>query len=303
LFLTGKSSTLSLLTLKIILIILLRNENRDYAMTLAIAIKYPFGKLSDALVSLSRIRQVQYRQAIIFVTDSRWSYENPIMYEDFGAKIHEIDRSTVVAYSGDVAAAEHCIEALKTKVNNPSKRRIDVVGTFRRTYSFQKRNRPDVKRVLLLLGKYLKSGDTKLIYLESPDFVPVDIEGIKGIGNNDAFNDVIKEVGTIINDISIYEGTEKDYFTVAVYFIDAMCRLALHETSYNDIGGPIQYRILDHKGVSTSQISYTSDPTGKTGDWHRTTAETNEVTTYRKRWNLDPNYLHSRSFGLQSYCD
>jgi hypothetical protein len=272
-------------------------------MTLAIAVKYPFGRLSNALVSLSSIRRVKYRQAIIVVTDSRWSYENPIVYEDFGAKVFEIDRSTIVAYSGDVLAAEHCINALKMKVNNPHKRRIDVVGTFRRTYNYQKKNRPNVRRVLLLLGKYLKSGDTKLIYLESPSFLPIDTQGIKGIGNNEAFMDVKKEVETTLNDVSIYTCKEKDYYTIAFHLIDAMRRLAIIKVDYNDIGGPIQCRILDCNGVSVPTISFTSDPTGKTDIWHRTTAKATEVTTYKKRQNLGPNYLNSDTFGLHSCCD
>ena len=272
-------------------------------MTLAFAVKYPFGRLSDALVSLSRIRPVQYRQAIIFITDSRWSYESPIIYEDFGAKIHEIDRSTVMAYSGDVAAAEHCITAIKKKVNNPHNRRIDISGTLRRTYSFHKKNRSDVKRVLLLLGKYLKSGDVKLIYLESPAFVPQEKQGIKGIGNIDAFDSVMKDISSRVNDLSIYEGKETDYFTIAVYFMDAMLRLALQDVRYDDIGGPIQYMILDCKGVSTNEISFTSDPTGKKDEWHRVTARADEITTFRKRWDLNPNYLNSDSFNVHSYCD
>ena len=64
-------------------------------MTLAIAVKYPYGNLANALISLSRLRRVQYKQAIIFITDSRWSYDNPERYEDIGAKVFTIDNSTV----------------------------------------------------------------------------------------------------------------------------------------------------------------------------------------------------------------
>ena len=270
-------------------------------MTLAIAIKYPFGKFAEAMESLSKVRPVQYRQAIILLTDSRWSYENPILYEDIGAKIFEIDRSTITAYSGDTIA-EHCIESLKMKVGNPNVRHIDIGKTFKRTYNFHKKNRPNLKRVLILLGKYLRSGDVKLYYFESPNFIPVQITGIKGIGNKQAFNDVITAVGTTLNNISIYTGTEKDYMTISSHFIDAMRRLAIENFNYNDIGGPIQYRILDSNGISVPQISYTIDPTGETDDWHRTTARINEVTTFKKRWNLAPNYLNRRNFGLFSYC-
>lgn len=271
----------------------------DEAMTLAIAVKYPFGKLSDALVSLSRIRRVQYRQAIIFITDSRWSYDNPEMFEDVGAKVFTVDNSTVMAYSGDVLAAENCIEALTKKIANPHIRRVDVISVLKRTYKHHLQNRKGVMRVLFLLGKYLRTGEVKLFFLESPEFVYQEIQGIKGIGNQNAWNDVINKVAPVINDVSMYSLGEKDYMTIAVHFMSAMHELG----QYKDIGGPIQYRILDSKGVSTSSISFTSDPTGKTDDWHQVTAGADDITTFKKRWNLNPDYLTRKAFGLYSHCD
>ncbi len=268
-------------------------------MTLAIAVKYPFGDLDNALKSLAMIKKVQYRQAIIFITDSRWSYENPEMFEDLGAKVFTIDNSTIMAYSGDVLAAENCIETLRKKVVNPRNKRVNVTSTLKRTYTHHLKNRPNVMRVLFLMGKYLRTGEVKLIFLESPEFIPQEIQGIKGIGNSNAWNDVINEVAPIVNDVSKYSLDEKDYMTIAIYFMNAMTRLV----EYKDIGGPIQYRILDAKGVSAPELSFTSDPTGKTDDWHRVTAKIDEVGTFKKRWNLDPSYLSRETFGLYSHCD
>jgi len=272
-------------------------------MTLAIAVQYPYGKLARAFESLAQIRNIRYPQAIIFVSDSRWSYDNPIMYEDIGAKIWDINRNTVISYAGDVKAGELCIEEFKKRVKNINVRLFNASGMFQYIYKRLKKSEPRTKRLLLLLGSYLRNKGTKLVCLESPNFRPMEITGVQGIGNKDAFNAVIEEVEPKINDLSIYTGTEKDYFTIATYFIDAMRRLAIQNASYNDIGGPIQCRILDCNGSSAPLISFTSDPTGKTDEWHRATATSDEVTTFLKRWNLEAKYLSGRYFRLCSYCD
>jgi hypothetical protein len=272
-------------------------------MTLAIAVQYPYGKLAQAFQSLAQIRNIRYPQAIIFVSDSRWSYDNQIRYEDIGTKLFEINKNTIISYSGDVKAGELCIEEFKKRINNLNVRSFNASGMFQYVYKRLKKSEPRTKRLLLLLGSYLRNKGTKLVYLESPNFRPINITGVKGTGNKDAFNAVIKEVEPKISDLSIYTGTEKDYFTIAVYFIGAMRKLAIQDASYNDIGGPIQCRILDSNGISSPTISFTSDPTGKTDEWHRTTATPNEVTTFFKRWDLEAKYLSGHYFGLCSYCD
>ena len=70
-------------------------------MTLAIAVQYPYGRFREALESLSKIRPLQRQEAIIFLTDSRWTYPDN-HYEDNGMKLYDIDNSTVLAYSGKV---------------------------------------------------------------------------------------------------------------------------------------------------------------------------------------------------------
>jgi hypothetical protein len=225
------------------------------------------------------------------------------MYEDIGAKIWNINNNTIISYSGDVKAGELCIEEFKKKVNNLNVKSFNASGMFQYIYKRLQKSEPRTKRLLLLCGSYLRNKGTKLVYLESPNFRTVEITGVKGIGNKDAFNAVIEEVESKINDPSIYTGTEKDYFTIAIYFIDAIRRLAIQNASYNDIGGPIQCRILDCNGISPPTISFTSDPTGKTDEWHRATATPNEVTTFLKRWNLEAKYLSGHYFGLCSYCD
>jgi 20S proteasome alpha/beta subunit len=272
-------------------------------MTLAIAVKYPYGKLAGALQSLAQIRNIRYPQAIIFVSDSRWSYDNPIMFEDIGAKLFAINRNTIISYSGDVRAAKLCIEEFKKRVENKNVRSFNASALFQYLYKNLKQSEPSTKRLLLLIGSFSPKGGTKLVYSESPDFRYTNITGIKGIGNKDAIEAVIKEVEPVINDISIYEGKEKDYITLAKHFTNAMLKLAIRNASYNDIGGPVQCIILDSNGPRAPSLKYTSDPTGKTDKWHNATATSDEMIAIGRRWNLAAKYLNKSRFGLYSYCD
>lgn len=262
-------------------------------MTLAIAVQYPYGRLREALESLSKIRPLQRREAIIFLTDSRWTY--PDHYEDDGIKLHDIDVSTVVAYSGKVNIAEHCVDNLRRKVNSRSSKRIDVIDTFRRTFGFHKRyndkNNVETGKLSFLMGKYLKTGEAKLILLESSDFKPKFITGIEGIGDRGAYEEVRKVVVLKLNDIANFDGTEKDYFTIAVIVAGAMRMLAIGNSSFQTVGGPIQYWVLDRKGITESQLHYTEDPTGAKDEWHRATAKRSELKTLKDKYNLGPDYL------------
>lgn len=173
-------------------------------MTISIAVQYPYGKLAEALQSLAQIRKIQYPQAIIFASDSRWSYDNPKMYEDIGAKLFAINKNTVISYAGDVRAAKLCIDEYKRRLQNKNVRRFNASGLFQYIYKNLKQSEPATKNLLFLVGSHsIKEEYTKLVYLESPDFRPINITGIKGIGNRDAINAVIKEVEPTINDLSM----------------------------------------------------------------------------------------------------
>ena len=262
-------------------------------MTLAIAVKYPYGRLANALESSG----ARYNQAIIFVTDSRWSYANPEEFEDIGAKVFAIDNSTVMAYSGDVAAAENCITTLSQKI--ATKKRVPVTNVLQRTYQHHKTERNDVVGpVLFLLGKCTSGGEATLLFLKSPDFSPQKIQGVKSIGNQDAYAEVGEKVAPILDDIAGYSYGEQDHMTMAIHIVSAMSGL-----EYKDIGGPMQCMILSSGGVVAPELAYTKDPTGETDNWHTVTPGANDVTTFKKRWNLHPDYLTKKSFGLYSHRD
>ena len=94
-----------------------------------------------------------------------------------------------------------------------------------------------------------------------------------------------------MNDISKYNGTEKDYFTIAAIVADAMRVLVIEKEHFKTVAGLMQYWVLDRRGIHEQDLSYTHDPTGKTDQWHRVTAKRDELTTLKDRLNLGPNYL------------
>jgi len=262
-------------------------------MTLAIAVQYPYGRFREALESLSKIRPLLRQEAIIFLTDSRYTYQNH--YEDDGIKLHDIDVSTVIAFSGKVNIAEQCVENIQRKLNSPGNKIINVQKTFQRTYRFQKRHndKTGVKTGILsfLMGKYLKTGETRLVLLESPDFKAKFVTGIEGIGDKKAYEEVKKVVVPKLENISNFNGTEKDYFSMAVIIADAMRLIAIENPRFDKIAGPIQYWVLNRKGITEHSLSYTEDPTGKRDNWHRLTAKRSELKTAKDKHDLGPDYL------------
>ncbi len=262
-------------------------------MTLAIAVQYPYGRLREALESLSSVRPLRRKEAIIFLTDSRYTYPNH--YEDDGIKLHDIDISTVVAFSGKVNIAEQCVENLQRKLSSPGNKIINVQKTFQRTYKFHKshNDKIGVKTGILafLMGKYLKTGETRLILLESPDFKAKFVTGIECVGEREAYEEIKKTVVPQLQDLSNYDGTEKDYFKIAVIIAGAMRTLAIENPRFDTIAGLIQYWVLDRKGITEYQLSYIEDPTGKKDQWHRVTAKRNELKTAKDKHDLGHDYL------------
>jgi hypothetical protein len=271
-------------------------------VTLAIGVKYPYGRLYRALASLPKAR---FREAVILMSDSRWTYSEPQRrFEDVGTKVFALDNSTAITYSGDVRAGEHCITELQRRLRDKSIKYVNITETLQRIYKYHKNKDSRTLQLLLLMGKYLRSGETKLIYFKSPKFEHVFITGIKGIGDGLAFNGVFKAVGPQIDDLSIYTGnTEKDTSTIAMLLAGAMNDKAIRSANHETVGGPVQYVVIDRSGVHTSELSWTTDPTGAGDTWHRVTARVDEITTYRDKYGLSLNFVDIKNFGLHSYCD
>jgi len=254
------------------------------------------------MASLPRAR---LPQAVILMSDSRWTYSKPgLKHEDIGTKVFALDNSTAITFSGDVRAGEHCITELGNKLRNRNVRYININKTFQRIYRYHRKRDPETSRLMLLMGKYLRSGETRLVYFESPKFEHVFVEGIKGIGDELAFRELFKKVGPQIDDLSIYMGkTQDDTMKIAMLLAGVLNDEIIPNIRYKTVGGPIQFVIVARGGVHTSELSWTRDPRGITDTWHLATARDDELTTYRKRRKLSPNFIDLEALCFCSYCD
>jgi hypothetical protein len=265
-------------------------------MTIAIGAKYPCGRLS--------VLQTHLPQAIIFVTDSRWTYSSPqVRFEDIGTKLFYLSNNSAIVYAGDVASAEHCISELKRKLQNSRLRIINVSETFQRVYKHHLKNRSSLKHPLFfLMGVYLKTGQANLIYFESPAFKPVFLKGVQGIGEMVAVDEV-KEIAYQHMD-ELIEGNVKDHaMKLGMWLAGIVHEQAILNPKYSTVAGPIQFAIVDKDGIQASELSWTKDPTGAKDTWHRATARSGELTTFQKRHKLSPNFINIKAFGLHTIVD
>lgn len=291
-------------------------------MTLAIGAKYPWGSLRKLIAF-----QKDLHQAILFVTDSRWTRYHPNNqheFENVGTKVFPLTPDSAIVYSGDVVSAEHCVSELKKKLQklrskNFTTSLLTSQQTFQRTYDYHKRTRKNrIFPLFFLIGTCDKASKANLIYFSSPRFKPIFIEGMYGIGIREAYKelesalnkrideDVKKEFDTrsrfpILQSLGAPVQTKAEH--AGMLIVAAMQEVVLKEAKYKTIGSPIQFAIVDKDGVSMPSISWTTDGTGATDTWHRATAQSDEITTYQEKYKLGPAFTSANVFKLYSISD
>jgi len=279
-------------------------------MTLVIGVKYPCGIIKEALASL---RFASFPEAIILATDSRWTKYYPLrndpIYEDVATKLFTFpNNNAIIAYSGDVQAGEHCIKEFernlqKNHMKNMTTSLYIIQRAFQRTYNHHKKSRTvKIFPLYFLLGVCDNIGKCSLIYFGSPKFAPIFLEGIKGIGIIEACKSVENEIYKKINQIDNVKNQE-DVMHFGMFIAGTMNDLAMRSEKYSGIGGFIQVAILNRKEIIQPSLSWTTDPTGKTDTWHRATARSQEITTYQRKYNLGPDFIHINSYRLYSISD
>lgn len=291
-------------------------------MTLAIGAKYPWGSLRRLTVFEKNLPQ-----AVLFVTDSRWTKYYPndqYEFENVGTKTFPLTPDSAIVYSGDVLSAEHCITQLKQNLQRLRNKNFTTSlytsqQTFERIYKHHRKTRKTkIFPLFFLIGICDKSSRASLIYFSSPKFKPVFIEGMYGIGVREACHELESAVNKRIN-----EDVEKEFDTRKRYpilqslgvqvqtraehagmlIVAAMQEVILKETKYPTIGSPIQFAIVDKDGVKMPEMSWTTDGTGVTDTWHRTTPRPDEITTYQEKYKLGPSFNSSNQFKLYSISD
>jgi hypothetical protein len=291
-------------------------------MTLAIGAKYPWGSLRRLTVFDKNLPQ-----AILFVTDSRWTRYHPNNQKEFenvGTKAFPLTSDSAIVYSGDVLSAEHCITQLKTNLQRMRNVNLKTSlytsqQTFEKIYKYhQKTRKIRLFQLFFLIGTCDKNGVANLIYFSSPKFKPIFIEGMYGIGVREAY----QELDIIVNK-KIQEDVEKEFELRRKYplmqtleaqvqikpehagltIVAALQDIISKEPKYKTIGSPIQFIMVDKDGVKMLQASWTKDGTGATDTWHRTTALPEEITTYQEKYKLGPSFTNTNTFKLYSISD
>jgi len=289
-------------------------------LTLSIAAKYPWGPLRKLTVFQSDLPQ-----ALIFVTDSRWTKyypNNQYEFEDVGTKFFALASDSGVVYAGDVISGEHCVKELSRKLKKNRKASFKVSmytaqQTFQDTYRYHKqRRRTKVFPLWFLIGVCDKAGSASLMSFTSPKFSPAFIEGIYGVGIKEAWkvfenaineeiDKAVKEEFDVRSRYPVLQTmpnlpVKNDAQHVGMLVAAIMKERIINSPNQSTIGGLLQYAIITKEGIQMPELSSTKDPTGATDIWHKTTASPNEITTYQDKYKLGPAFIASSSFGL--YC-
>lgn len=292
-------------------------------MTLAIAAKYPWSNFSELIKMGAPVSQ-----AVIMASDSRWTYDDYyIPYEDIGTKLFQLGKDCGAVYAGDVKAGEHSIKVLSNKLarrkTSDFQRSLVLAGsTFSRVYQYhQKERRSKGERVYplyILVGVCNVVGEASLIYFSSEsNFKPVFITGVYGVGIREAYasfeEKFMKEIESEVNKelktryrypVVRYMPIQQDAEHVGILLAAKLEGVIETETfKSKGIGGKVQYGIVTKDGFQMRELSKTTDPTNEGPGWTRITASPEEITTFRKKFNLSANYQNINKFGIFQMCD
>lgn len=290
-------------------------------MTLAVAAKYPWSNFSELIKMGAPVSQ-----AVIMASDSRWTYDDYyIPYEDIGTKLFQLGKDCGAVYAGDVKAGEHSIKVLSSKLarrKTPDFQRSLVLAksTFSRVYQYHQKERESkgerVYPLYILVGICNVVGEASLIYFSSEsNFKPVFITGVYGVGIREAYasfeEKFMKEIESEVNKelktrhrypVVRYMPIQQDAEHVGI-LLAAMLEDVIKTATYKTIGGKMQYGIATKDGFQMWELLIATDPTNEGSGWTRVTASPEEITTFRKRFNLSATYQNIDKFGIFQICD
>lgn len=231
---------------------------------------------------------------------------------------------SAMVYAGDVISGEHCATELTGKLNAMKTRgsgtRLHIAQrTFQCVYKHRKTSRQSpVYDLHILIGICSKDGVANLIYFTSPEFEPRFLEGMHGIGDMRAYTDLQRRVNEEIEkgvseELAMYDEhpefrclhvpTSNNAMHVGMTIAGVMHDQVITDPIYRTVGGPMQFAILDARGITGHTLSFTKDPTGASDTWHKATAQPSELTTFQAKYGLRRVFSNTRSFGLYSFSN
>jgi len=269
-------------------------------VTIAVGVKYPFGKLLDLYTGGGELPE-----AIILATDSRWTLRYPsgrVRHEDVAAKLFSIDSHTVVAYAGHSDLGESCLGELQRRLwaREPTPQgpgRLVAQETFRRVYKSYVASKKPLPHgelpLYVLIGSCGHLGQAELcLFQYCNGFEPQPLEDPYAIGWPEpvkrfhAFLDSLIEVG-VAKELSIRERhpdlpiAELAPMPIKPDDIAIMVAASLNDVLKagvdDTVGGRIQCAVITAEGTSLPGLSYTTDPTNEGPGWTRATARAGEI--------------------------
>jgi hypothetical protein len=267
-------------------------------MTLAIGAKYPWGELNKLFVPAAKPLN-----AVILVSDSRWTYIPGAVYQDVGTKLFKIGKHVGAVYAGGSEVGEKCLDELRWQFRR-QKRPGSQLGrdlaqkAFRRvynTYLASKKLSSDECPLYILIGACNTLGEAELCLFEHrDDFVAKPVDGIRAIGMESAkeqFHSIFKSElkKQVQRELSLRHRWPNipiaDLVPIPIQphhvaiFITASLHNIVESQFEETVGGKVQCAVITAEGISLPKISYTPDPTNEGPGFTRVTPRPDELRT------------------------
>ncbi len=169
-------------------------------MTIAVAAVFPRGQVLSILAALPG---AIVDQGIVFASDSRFSWGNDPMHEDYGRKVHRLARNAAAVFAGDVLGGQAVIDALRTfgLERQPNAGGVDP-GELQRVAKEAWKARENPRGVgQFLVGIVSPQGYPLILRLTSKaDFWPLVLPGVQVIGVEEAGAAFRQHLDAIDND-------------------------------------------------------------------------------------------------------
>ncbi len=241
-------------------------------MTLAIAVKFPWQQWLDEARPHHKATWMRYPElrpdpALIFVADSRWSYEGRRLPHDGAVKVAALDRVAAATYAGNTDAGEVAIAWLTQyfAMSRASLQSGDLCEVLRQAWRKFNRGPNDVLQ--FSVGFIDENLDPVLFRLDHwNDFHPVEVPGMTCLGWPEAIEffrtELDREVATAwagLRDGQAIPLSANDWASK----MQSIVWLAGEKKIHPSVGGPPVCMVVNKSGVrglGLSVIDTTDEP-------------------------------------------
>lgn len=218
------------------------------SLTLCIAARFPWG-------IMARLPEPPVPQAILFATDSRLTDLRTNRTLDIGEKLFPICDIAGLVFSGSYEIGIESVRKLRNNIERkkiPLAKEIAEIAELTFEQQFRKINSPN-KHLSLMLGVYDHGGDkTLLLGFKSPNFQPVEMNGVNAIGGTPEIQELYKrKFDEFVEQHFHGGGGVSDNPMEWLNFMQIILGNTVIEMNIHPrIGGLVQTAIIDKNGFS-----------------------------------------------------